>query len=132
MPDPVAMPAGATTAACTAGTLTFAQVVACATGIPLELFVWGAIGGLIAIIYDEPRQPPLTGRALMRHVAGRIFSASVLGGISPALVALAPLAAGIDTSKLSAAALATLAGIATAFLPNLMRIVRLKLGGAAQ
>lgn len=127
MTDPVALPAGAATAACAAGTLTFAQVFSCATGIPLELFVWGAIGGLIAIIYDEPRQPPLAGNALLRHVAGRLFGASIFGGISPALVALAPLATGIDTSQLGASALATLAGLGTAFLPNLMRIVRAKL-----
>ena len=65
MTDPVALPAGAATVAITVP-LTFAQVFSCATGIPLELFVWGDRRYQIAIIYDEP-PASVTGNALLRH-----------------------------------------------------------------
>ena len=129
MADPVTLPAGASIALGTAATLTCAQAVACISGVPLELLIWGAVGGLIALIYAEPRQPPLVGLALARHAGGRLFSASALGGLSggallPVLARNISMFAGLDEIPLAPSLLAVVIGMGTAFLPEIFQYGR--------
>ena len=129
MTDPVSLPSGASIAIGTAATLTCAQAAACLSGIPLELFIWGTAGGLVAMIYAEPKQPPLVGFQLARHAAGRLFSASIIGGTFsgmslPWAAKNVALFSAIDQIDAAPTATALLIGMATAFLPDLFKGVR--------
>ncbi len=130
MAEPV-QTAGAAIAASTAMTLAIAPPLSAALGVPLDLIVWGAVGGLVALIYSEPKQPPLAGFSLVLHAAGRLFSAAVLGTVLPAV--LLPVAAahvsGLETGgHPTHIAAAVAVGLATALIPDALAAVRRKLG----
>lgn len=131
MTEPI-QTAGAAVAASTAMTLASAPTLSGLLGVPLDLVVWGAVGGLIALIYSEPKQPPLSGLPLVFHAAGRLFSAAALGAALPS--ALLPVAAahitGLESTAAGArVAAAVVVGVATAFLPDAFAVIRRKLGG---
>lgn len=129
MADPVTLPAGASNALGTAATLTCAQAFSCLSGVPLDLFIWGAVGGLIAFIYSEPKQPPLVGFALVKHAGGRLFSACVLGALSSGV--LLPILAnnvawfeGIDKNPVAPSLVSVVVGISTALMPEVIGFCR--------
>lgn len=129
MADPATQTAGASIALSTATTLTAAQTTAGFFGVPPDLMVWGLVGGLVALIYAEPRQPPLTGLALAFHALGRLFSAAALGGVlsgvaMPVLAANLSLLRDIDRAPLGMPAVAVLIGASTAFLPEAFKFIR--------
>ena len=129
MTDPVAIPSGTAVALGAAATLTCAQAAACLSGMPLELFVWGTAGGLVAMIYAEPKQPPLVGFTLARHAAGRLLAASLLGGglsglLLPWAARNVPMFSGVDQIVAAPPTTAMVIGIATAFLPDLFKAGR--------
>lgn len=105
-------------------------------GVPLEFFAWALFGGIVALMNAEPRDPPPEGRALLLYGAGRLLTATGVGGVFSGI--LVPVATGYVPSLASVGhpllqgGAATLIGAATAFLPEVFRASRLalqKLGG---
>lgn len=128
MTDPITVPAGASIAKAAAVTLACAETLYCVLGVPLELLIWGAVGGFIALIYAEPRQPPLTGVALFVHAVGRLISASVIGGLAPALIPVIEASlegfSKVGSTPLAPVFIAVAAGMGTAFLPEIFKLGR--------
>ena len=132
MADPVTLPAGASIALGTAATLTCAQAMACISGVPLELLIWGSVGGLSALVYAEGKQPPLEGLALVKHALGRLISASALGGLSaggllPLLASKLSWLQGMQDNVIAPSLFAYLVGLATAFQPEIFAAIRARL-----
>ena len=107
-------------------------------GVPLEPFAWALFGGIVALMNAEPRMPPLEGPRLLIYGAGRLLTATGVGGVFsgiavPVATGYVPTISGIDHRLLQGAA-AILIGAGTAFLPDLFRATRTVLGkwGAQQ
>lgn len=133
MIEPATQTAGAAVAAGTAVTLASAPSISAALGVPLDLVVWGAVGGLIALIYSEPKQPPLAGIPLVFHAAGRLFSGAALGAVLPSAIlpVIAAHISGLGDGQQSGLriAAAVLVGVGTALIPDAIAAARRKLGG---
>lgn len=97
-------------------------------GVPLELFAWALFGGIVALMNAEPRDPPPEGQALLLYGAGRLLTATGVGGVFsgiavPVASGYLPALAGVGQHLLQGGA-AIVLGACTAFLPDLFRASR--------
>ena len=108
-----------------------------ALGVPGDLLAWACFGGLVALANTEPKQPPREGWRLALHVALRLVIAAGVGGVFAPIAAEATIALAAKAGVALTAGPVLLRGAAvgigfgTAFLPELMRLVRLRLGAGA-
>lgn len=119
-------PTVAAVAAGGAGTMVAAKAASLVFGVPLDMLVWGTLGGLIAVLNTET---VFVGFALMRFVMARMITGCVVGGAFsgialPALGKAFTFLAGAEQAPLAPIASAVLVGAASAFLPDAFRWFR--------
>jgi hypothetical protein len=109
--------------------------IAAALGVPLDLLGWAMFGGLVALANTEPKQPPREGLQMAVSVALRLGIAAGIGGAfapiaGEVLVALSvKVGVALTPGAVLLRASSILLGFGTAFIPEAMRLARLKLGG---
>lgn len=139
MPEPNSTAAAALSGSAVA--IPLSGGIAAALGVPLDLLGWAMFGGLVALANTEPVAQEMPRWKLALHIALRLSIASGVGGLLAPIGAMAaiPLAAKtigvtliVNDLLLHVSAVAL--GGATAFLPEVNRIVKAKLtalGGGA-
>ena len=108
--------------------------IAAALGVPFDLLGWAMFGGLVAMANSEPVAQDMPRWKLALHIGLRLGIAAGVGGLLALIGALAaiPLASRIGVAlvvdDLLLHASAVVLGGATAFLPEINRIIKARLG----
>lgn len=132
MADPHAAAATTASLAGPAAAIPSMTMASALLGVPLELFAWALFGGIVALMNAEPRDPPPEGASLLVYGAGRLLTATGVGGVFsgivvPVATGYLPALAGVAHHLLQGGA-AIIIGAGTAFLPEMFRASRRAIG----